>query len=139
MAKQTPKVNLKTAKEEFDSWLDYKKIKDHDRLSNKDSEEIIIAAISEGSLILNEDKSFKYTLDFPVKSDDDKLILSELTFIPRLQVYKLNSVLKSYKATDAEGRMLAYMKALTGEGTGRLDKMDLGDHKLCRSIVMYFL
>jgi hypothetical protein len=62
-----------------------------------------------------------------------------LTFKPRIQVRDVQPALRSLKSGDGDGRIMAYLSALTGESMGILGLMDSSDHSICASIVVFFL
>ena len=133
------KIAREVAEQEFEKWLDFKKVKSTKRLESKDQGEQIISAIENGSIIIDEKNNLVLTLDFPVEDSSGNVTLSTLKFSPRLRVVDLNKRLKGFKADDVDGRVLAYAAALTGENTGIIGCLDTEDYRIVGNIVMYFL
>lgn len=133
------KVTNEVAAQDFERWLSFKHISDRKREENSQYGAQITEAIQDGVIEVTEDHELKYTLPEPIKDDDGGVICKELFFKPRIRVEKLNDKLKAYKPTDADGRVLAHISALTGESAGIIGKMYSDDYKLCEAIVMYFL
>lgn len=127
------KVSQDVAEKEITEWLDYKRIKPSRR---KDLEEQIVGLVSlveEGDLVILDDKSMELTLG---QSLDSK---SKLTFKPRLSLREVQPRLREVKPGDADGRLMAYICALTGESMGMLGLMDTVDYTACTNIAVFFL
>ena len=127
------------AKQEFNKWLDFKRIKPAKREQNKASENSIIDSFMDGNMVLNENHSITYTLDFPITNDDGEVTVRELKIKPRVFTGELNAALSTVDATTPDGRIFAYIKALTSEVNGILNKIDSGDYAQLQNIVTYFL
>jgi hypothetical protein len=134
-----PKVDRIQAEEEFDNWLDFKKIRSSKKESNKDFGEQIIDAICEGDLSIDKDHNLSYKLGVSLEDENGAEKLSKLTFKPRLKVHELNSKLKGVKSDDGDGRIVAYVSAITGQPGGIIRNLDTSDYGICQAIVMYFL
>lgn len=133
------KIGIEVAQMDFERWLAFKKIKSKKREGNREQEETIVDAITHGSLIVEEDCSLKYKLDFPIKNEKGEETQKEFIFKPRIAVWELNAKLKGVKASDGDGRVVAYVSAITGVNGGIIRKLDTEDYNLCQAIVMYFL
>ena len=133
------KISRVEAEKEFQKWCEAKRIKQGKIEGNQESGETIVEAIEIGAMTLNDKNEFKYSLIFPIKTDKNDVILKELTFIPRLKVGQLHNKLQGVKASDADGRILAYVSALTGQNSGLLKKIDLEDYNICQAIAIFFL
>ncbi len=140
---QSQKITLEKASEEVESWLDYKKISAQKRKSFEEQIEILQEAICEGSLVLqkggeDEADSFKFvqTLKFPFGKD---VTISELTYRSRIGVATVHLHLKDVKSTDADGRLLAHVAALTSQNRELLKKMDTADYTTASAIAMFFI
>lgn len=131
------KIALDIATEEVLGWLKYKKISETQIDSNDDSVEELAAAISEGVLKLDEkSKELKHTLKFPV---GEEIKITELTYRPRLNDSIISPHMKGVKPNDADGRLNAYICALTGEARGIIRKLDTVDKKISLAIAVFFL
>jgi hypothetical protein len=54
-------------------------------------------------------------------------------------VHEVQARTKQVKAGDANGILMAYVAALTGENTGIIGKMDTEDYNICQSIAVFFV
>ena len=126
------KVDLKAAKSEFDGWLSFKRIKESKRKQNDSFEEIIVDAIVNGDLSIDSNKVMTLKIV-------DHESLKELKFKPRIKVRELNIKLKPFKSDDADGRILAYIAAITDQNTGIISGLYTEDYTVCQAIAMYFL
>lgn len=133
------KVNRETAVIDFEKWLDFKRISGKKREDNAASQEIIVDAICAGDVIVEDDCTLLFKLPEPVKDNDGKDLLKELRFMPRIRVEKLNAHLKGVKSDDADGRIAAYVAAITNTSKGMVGKLWSEDYTICTSIVVYFL
>lgn len=120
--------------EEIENWLTYKKVAAAKRLSYKDAIDTLANAISEGSLSI-DDKTFAITqkLQFPAAE------ITSLTFKPRLTLQDIKTKTATVKPSDSDGRMMAYVSALTDVSAGELSKMDTEDYSICQSIAVFFI
>jgi len=85
-----------------------------------------------------DDESHVYTqkLLFPIGEEKK---FDELTFKPRLDIETIQNALQGVKSTDADGRILAYISALTGFSKSVIKKMDSEDYGVAQSIAIFFL
>ncbi len=107
------------------------------REAQKDSIEVLIDAICEGVLVLNETTNeFTQTLLFPLEGEQP---LKELKYRPRLNDKILQPYLVGVKPTDADGRLIALWAALTSTSKNVLTSIDSGDKRIATSIAVFFL
>lgn len=131
------KVTKEQAIIEVDSWLAYKKVSESKRDSQKDSVEALVEAVSAGLLILNpETKEFTHVLKFPTEGDKP---CTELVYKPRLAVASTHTHLQGVKASDADGRVLAYVAALTSKPKALIKALDTEDYSVAQSVAVFFL
>jgi hypothetical protein len=131
------KITRDQATAEVTGWLDKKKVYETTRELQKDSIDILIEAVMRGDLKLNpETFVFTHTLLEPESVNNE---IKELTYKPRLNDKMLKPYLNGVKTTDAEGRLLAYVSALTGQVKGVLESLDSADKKIMLSIAVFFL
>lgn len=128
-------ITKAAAQEEIDAWLDSKKVFQGKRESSKDHLEILIEAMSVGCLVLKEGK-FVQTLLAPVGKDGE---IKTLQYADRINRRMVAPHLQNVKASDGDGRILAYMAALTGQPKNILDKLDSEDQRIADSIVVFFV
>ncbi len=124
---------LQNSLQEIGNWLDFKKVPQRKRDAYKDAIETLADAISNGSMSISEDNHITYKLNFEVGG------VSELKFKPRLTVSDVKAKTSTLKTSDAEGRLLAYVSALTEVSVGELSKLDTEDFSICQSIAVFFL
>lgn len=130
------KVTRDQATEEVNGWLDKKKVYESTREAQKDSIELLIEGIMRGDLILTDKFEFVHKILIPEALDNEVL---ELTYKPRLNDKMLKPYLNGVKANDAEGRLTAYVSALTSQPKSVLESLDSADKKIMLSIAVFFL
>jgi len=131
------KVSNDQAVKDIERWLDAKKIKDRKREQNADSEAVLVDAIMDGDLIVNDDNSLTLKLIWPTAEGQG---VSTLTFKSRLTVGERQEATKGIKPTDAEGRLIGYVAVLTDQPVGVIKKLESGeDYERASSIAVYFL
>lgn len=130
------KVERSLAEQEVIDWLDKKKVSSSVRESNKDSIELLIDCICDGEMVKDDKNNLDYTLKHSF-GDEEKI--TKLTFKPRLNDKMLKPYLNGVKTNDAEGRLLAYISALTGVQRAILENMDSVDKKVAMAVVIFFL
>lgn len=130
------KVTRELATEEVTAWLDKKKVYESTRELQKDSIEVLVEAITRGDLLLNDKLEFVHKILVPEVFETP---ISELTYKLRLNDKMLKPHLNGVKTTDAEGRLIAYVSALTGQVKAVLENLDTADKKIALSIAVFFL
>lgn len=130
------KVSLDVAKKEVDKWLDYKCVNEKKRESYEEQIEILIDAIADGILTLAEDNTLVHKLLFPLEGE---LPLSELKYKPRIKVSTIQAHLNGVKSKDADGRLCAYVAALTSKPKAVIQGLDTEDYSVSQSIAIFFL
>ena len=133
------KINLKTAEAEIKNWLDYKKVSPKKRESLQDNIDNMVDSIVDGTLVLQEDMNLVHTLSFPLENDKGEVTIKELIYKPRLQVRDINVKMKGLKPTDADGRIIGYTRALTGQPAEVIKSLDTEDNTLAQHITGFFL
>ena len=130
------KIERSVAESEVEEWLDVKKVSTSVREANKDSIDLLVDCICDGELVKKDNNEFKYTLKHPFGEEEK---VTELTFKPRLNDKMLKPYLNGVKTNDGEGRLLAYIAALTGVQRAILENMDSVDKKVAMAVVIFFL
>jgi hypothetical protein len=131
------RVSLEIAKQEIESWLEYKKISEKKREANRDTIENLVDAISEGYLVLeSETKELVHTLKFPTEGDQP---IKELKYAPRLNGNKLNPYMVGVKTSDTDERVRGYIAALTSTSRGLVRALDSEDLSIAQSIAIFFI
>lgn len=132
-------MTYEQAREEVNSWLDYKKVKDKKREAYKDAVETLVDGVKDGTLVIAEDMKINQTLAFPVEDNAGKVVFDKLEYKARLSVGEIAERTKGVKATDTDGRIMAHVSALTGKAIGLLNKMDTEDNSIAQSIAVFFV
>ncbi len=130
------KITKEIALGEVSAWLDYKKIGDQKRETQKDQINSLVDAVVDGSLSFKDDKSIVLELKFPIGKD---LFLKQMVFKPRLNMRTITAQLQGVKATDFDGRLLAYVAALSDQTKTILGDLDTEDFGLCQSVALFFI
>jgi hypothetical protein len=130
------KINREVAVQDFERWLDFKRVSDNKREKSKDQEDLIVDGISNGSITIDDECNIHQILVFPV---DGEAGFSELIYRPRINRKLLSVKLKAIKADDPDGRISAYAAALCNKAVLQIDKLDTEDLRVADAIVMYFL
>ena len=139
--KAAPKiaVNRDVAEKDVERWLDYKRIGITKRENMKDNVDILIDAVQDGQLVVNDDHTLKQLLVWPPENDEGEAHVTELTFIPRIHFSQIQPKLKGIKPGDTEGRLLGYAAALSNQPAGVLRKLDTVDLAITQAIAVFFL
>lgn len=133
------KIARQAAVQDFEQWLDFRKVKEKKREESISQQEELISAIEEGLLVIDEDKNLILKLIYPITNPQGEVTIPELKFKPRLTVHELNVKLKGTSATSVDERIVGYAAALTGTSKNIIEKLDTEDYRTISSIVMYFL
>lgn len=133
MAKVTPEIATK----EVNAWLEAKKIMKNTRDSNEDSTQLLIDAMVEGIIAIDEKTMvITHNLNFPIGDGEE---IKKLEYRHRLNDRLLEPYLKGVKPTDSDGRLTAYICALTQNSRGIIKNMDSVDKKISLAIAVFFL
>lgn len=128
------KIPKDLAEKEVNAWLDFKRVKAKKREENESSIETLIDGFECGALSLNpETKELKLKLGFPIGDSQ-----GELVFKPRLKVGEAHKQLQGVSASNVDGRILAYVSALTNTNSGVIKDMDTEDYTIAQSIAIFF-
>ncbi len=130
-------VSEQAATEELNKWLDFQGIPEKQRVDLKPNIDIIIGAICEGKLIINDDNSLTQKLKYPfgaeVKVNELKYRSTPIT-IGEVDSYK------SGIGQDIDNRsMLANVCAATGQLYSVLSKMSSKDYNLSAAVIIFFM
>jgi hypothetical protein len=128
------KFPLEDAKLEFSKWAESKKLSNKILEKHDDDSEIIIDAIQEGILVLDEENNFIQTLQFPKEK------LQTLKYKNRVTKGELAASTKGIKTDDLIGNMsICYISCLTGENRNDIRTLDSVDSSLGEHIAAFFL
>lgn len=127
------KVTLEQAKKEFETWFEAKRLPSYLKDKKSDDIDVIVNAIQEGNLVLNEDNTFTQVLAFPTER------VSELKYRFRVSEGELAAGLKGIKVDDLVGQMpIGYVSVLTGEVRGNIRALDTADLTVGKAIAAFF-
>lgn len=132
-------INEETAKQEIERWLDMKRVKKSTRETHKHSIKSMIEAVSDGTLVVNEDGTLVQTLDFPLTSENGNVDLDKLTFQLRLQHGVVKAANKGTNPSDVDERLMSYVFALTGVPKSKLNKLESTDMSFAMMIAGFFM
>lgn len=132
-------MSREMAAQEITKWLDYKKVKETQRETNKAQVDTLVDAMQCGSLIM-DNSSFSLTQKLDVPDTINALIGGDtLTFKARISIGELQRASTNVKATDFDGKITSYIAALTGKAFSHIQKMDSEDYKIGQAIAVFFM
>ena len=127
------KVNPSQAQSEINAWLDSKRIRDSRREQRESQIQDLTSAIQEGLLIYNdEDHTLTHKLIFPIGEID------QVVYKNRIHSLEVERYLKGVAANDADGRLRAWVCALTNQPVNVIRKMDTEDLSIAINIALFF-
>lgn len=124
------------AKKEIEGWLEYKKISNSKREAYKENIETLVNAVVDGIITVDDKFNLTHTLKF--KTDGDAPI-EKLIYKPRISIRDVHANLNGVKPSDADGRLVAYVAALTGQPKGVIKALDTEDYAIGQAIAIFFL
>ena len=126
-------VSIEVATADVEKWLDFKKVRETKREKFAETVENLIEGFQDGLLTLDEETGeITQHLQFPANG------IEKLVFKPRIDVGSVNLHLTKVKPGDSDGRVLAYVCALTGKLKAEIAKMDLEDYNVSGNIAVFF-
>ena len=132
------KIERTVAEKEINDWLERKKVFKSTIEANEDSVKLLVDGIVEGVLVLDESGKFRHELLHPFGGESTAQI-KELVYHFRLNDRMLKPHTNGLSPKDAEGRLLAYIAALTEQNRVLLESMDSLDKKVATAIAVFFL
>lgn len=129
-------ISKEQATKEVEAWLDSKCVSQRKRDKAKQAIEDLIEFFEYGILTLNHE-TFEITqiLQLPVGDSGIK----ELKYKSRMPVGAAYDHLTKVKSGDGDGRVMAYVTALTGVNSGIVKAIDTEDYDACVAIAYFFL
>lgn len=128
----TPVLSNKVARNQVNTWLDKKKVKQKKRDDFEENIEDLVSGFETGQLILNDDNSISMNLIFPIGE------IKTLTFKPRITTADKRPYMRKVKTGDVRGTIVATGCALTGQATGIIERLDTEDFDLLSAISLFF-
>ncbi len=130
------KVAREVAEKEIEKWLDFKRVRESKRESAEDQIEVMVQAIMDGFMTLNEETGvLSIQLVFSTGTDEK---IKVLEIQPRANVGKLKRAIKGIKTADADGRVQAYIACITEQPMGVVLQLDTEDYALFQAIALFF-
>jgi hypothetical protein len=128
------KVSREKATEEINGWLDRKKVYPSTREANEKDLELLIEAMVNGDIVLDEKTNeFTHTLLFPL--EDTK----SLKYKGRMNDKMLKPHLNGVSQKSGADMLTAYVAALTSQPKGLIESLDSADKKIAMAITVFFL
>ncbi len=121
---------------EVTKWLDFKKISPSKRTDKKDQIKQLINAIIDGDISINDDQEIVQKLKTPI---GDKGQITEFKYKPRITVGAVQQHLQRIATSDADGRVVCYIQALTGQSSGLIKGLDSVDYDIAQTIAIFFI
>lgn len=118
-------------------WMDSKRIRPSKRLEYKSHVESLITAVEECLLVVEDDNTLTQKLLWPIGEGINQT--SELKYKHRCNSEMVKPYLKNVDSNDADGRLNAYVCALTDMPIGIVGKIDSEDKNVSQSIAVFFL
>lgn len=131
------KVTPEMAEEEVQKWLDFKKISPSKRTDKKDQIKQLVNAIIDGDISINEENEIVQVLKTPIGTGDKQI--KEFKYKPRITVGAVQQHLKNIQTSDADGRVVCYIQALTGQSAGMIKGLDSVDYDIAQTIAIFFI
>jgi hypothetical protein len=126
-------VDIKTAEQDINRWLDFKGVKEAKREKLKDAIGLLIDGVCDGCLVV-DDKHF--LVQKLIRPFDGEQPIKEFRYKPFLIVGEVK--IKSNINEDFFAYSCAYIAALTGLPTAVIKKLDVDDFVLAKAIVEFF-
>lgn len=130
------KVTEEVATSEVTAWLDFKKISPSKRNDKKDQIKQLVNAIIDGDIEINEDNEIVQKLKTEL---GDKKQITEFKYKPRITVGAVQQHLQKIATSDADGRVVCYIQALTGQPAGIIKGLDSVDYDIAQTIAIFFI
>jgi len=132
-------VSRDVAEKDLERWLNHKRIGITKRENMRDNIDILVDAVQDGQLVVEEDCKITQKLAFPPENGEGDVHVSELVYAPRMHFSQIQPKLKGIKPGDTETRLLGYAAALSGQPIGVLRKLDTVDLAVLQAVAVFFL
>lgn len=127
-------IGTVNAEKEIQNWLDSKKILKSIREKHHEHIVVLVGAVEEGVLIVNEDNTLTHKLLWPKEGG-----IQELKYKHRINDNMLKQWMKGVPSDDGDQRLTAYMSALTDQAKGIINALDSTDKRIAFAITNFFL
>ena len=130
-------VSIDIATADVKRWMDHKRVAEKRRAELVSAQEIMVNAIMEGSLVLEDDMKWKHTLIFPLEGE---IGVTEIKYKPRLNDSDIEPYRKIVKGSDFESQMKQVKMALTSQPVGIINALDSStDKQISDAIALFFV
>lgn len=129
-------ITEEIAEKTVNKWLDHKRVKETKREGLEAQIGSMVEAVMCGDLVLDE-KTCVFTVNLAFGVGENEAITS-LKISPRMPVKKVKGYLKGVKAGDGDGRVAAYVGAMTNQVSGVIGEIDTEDYGLLSAIAVFF-
>ena len=128
-------VSQEVAEKEVSDWLDKKKIFPQDREALKYQIDVLVSAVSNGVISIDEQGNLIHKLLFPL---DNEKPVTTLKYKGRLAEKDTRRAMKGVSPGDVDGRVNALIMSLTDESSGVIGALDTADSKIAKAITNFF-
>lgn len=138
-------VSRNVAIQNVTAWLDFKGVLNSTRTSQDDIINSLYELVEEGVLEIDsgdeDDRgTFEITHNLRVPLENEgSVTLEKLIYQPRLRTGEPDAYMKGVKSGDGEGKVTAYICALTKQPRGIMKKLDTIDTAIAQNIVIFFI
>lgn len=126
------------AEEEVNNWLDLKRVTPSERVEKAGFVNKMVESLQYGYISIDKEGKITHKLVFPLKSPEGEITTAELQYNYRAETGNLQSKTGNLKGIGM-AVYIAYASVLTGQITGKLNKLDSEDFKILQAITAFFL
>lgn len=130
------RVSREVAEADVCRWLDLKRVRNRKRENSKDQIENMIDAVEDGVLSIDEDGVITHQLSFPI---GDEVKKESISYKLRVSAGEIKKRTQRVGITDWDGRVTAYISALTGESENAVNRLDSDDFNIANNIALFFM
>lgn len=131
------KVSIDVAISDVVRWMDHKRVPEKRRNALQAAQDTLVDAITDGSLILEDDFKWRHILVFPLEGE---VGVTELKYKSRLTDLDTEPYKKIVKGLDFDSQMKQTKLALTGQPLGVISKLDSStDKQIADAIALFFV
>jgi hypothetical protein len=130
-------INVDVATNDINAWLDAKRVRSTKRTEMKSSVDGLVKAVQDGLIVFDSETGFlTQTLLWPIGENEG---VKTFNYKLRLNSFELDPFLKNVSSGDGDGRLRAYVAALTSQLPSVVSKLDTEDLSIAQSIAVFFL
>jgi microcompartment protein CcmL/EutN len=133
------KVEKSVALQFVTDWMDKKRLRPSKRENLRGTIDELAACVEDGVLEFEESGEIVHHLIFPITDEHGNETVKQLRYKLRVNERMLEPYRKGLKAGDNDGRLNAYVCALTGSVKGVIHSLDSEDLGIAQNIALFFL